>query len=596
MDGNKKGRVCPPVLRKLAKHVHTWTVGYIVFQLISMAWGMETPTTLEGRKEDEMEHSHNTDSLSMMILITLLIVDVLILWLFKIRRLQFIHETGVAMIIGVIVGSIIKYCENRHHKKPFTVKIKNCNNLTNAPRSVWVNINGTEYTYSLMGIRFPEQTQPDDTNEIESRATFNPEIFFYVLLPPIIFYAGYSMQKRYFFRNLGAILTYAFIGTTISCLVTGSMVYGFNIWTGVTSDFDYPECLLFGALISATDPVTILAIFHDIHVDVDMYALVFGESVLNDAVALVLYRAIESYLAYNPREMRQFDLLSVIQAIGDFIAIFTGSFVIGCGMSCINALVTKLTKLGSFPILETALLFLMSYCTFLAAEVANWSGIVAVLFCGITQQHYTYKNLTQESRIRTLQTFELMNFLAENFIFTYIGLSVFAFTGHQWNPGFIAWSFFSIMVGRFLNIYPLSFLLNLGRTRTIPCNFQHMMFFSGLRGAIAFALAVRNTVSIPRQMMLTATLVIVIVSVIIFGGLTMPVLTLLGIRSGVDEYEEEKRARRLSLLDVNDPASSTPVDRIEKKIYEKAWLVRAWSKVDNKYFKPLFVEESALTQ
>lgn len=584
-------------LGQYTRYFHLWMFITIVFQIMLTVHGMETPTTLEGRKEDEMEHSHNTDSLSMMILITLLIVDVLIIWLFKIRRLQFIHETGVAMIIGVVVGALIKYSESQNQKKPLAVKIKNCGNLTNAPRSVFVNINGTEYSYNLIGIRFPSQTSPpEETNEIESRATFNPEIFFYVLLPPIIFYAGYSMQKRYFFRNLGAILTYAFIGTTISCVSTGSLIYWFNQWTGVTADFDYPECLLFGALISATDPVTVLAIFHDIHVDVDMYALVFGESVLNDAVALVLYRAIESYLAYNPREMRQFDVLSVLQAGGDFVAIFTGSFVIGCGMSCINALVTKLTKLGSFPILETALLFLMSYCTFLAAEVANWSGIVAVLFCGITQQHYTYKNLTEESRVRSIQTFELMNFLAENFIFTYIGLSVFAFTGHQWNPGFIAWTFLAIIVGRFLNIYPLSFLLNLGRTRTIPFNFQHMMFFSGLRGAIAFALAVRNTVSIPRQMMLTATLVIVIVSVIVLGGLTMPVLSGLGIRSGVDEHEEEKRARRLSLLDINDPSTSTPVDRIEKKIYEKAWLVRAWSQVDNKYLKPLFVEESALTQ
>ncbi|EDO43052.1 predicted protein, partial [Nematostella vectensis] len=541
-----------------------------------------------GKREDEMEHSHNTDSLSIMILIGLLIVDILVIWLFKIRRLKFIHETGVAMIIGVVVGALIKYSEVGHHKQPLSVKIKNCNNLTNAPQSVWVNINGTEYTYNLMGIRFPAQTQaPDETNEIESRATFNPEIFFYVLLPPIIFYAGYSMQKRYFFRNLGAILTYAFFGTTISCFATGSLIYGFNVWTGVTKDFDYPECLLFGALISATDPVTVLAIFHDIHVDVDMYALVFGESVLNDAVAIVLYRAIESYLAYNPREMREFDLMSCAQALSDFVAIFTGSFVIGCSMSCINALVTKLTKLGSFPILETALLFLMSYCTFLMAEIANWSGIVAVLFCGITQQHYTYKNLTDESRARTLQTLELLNFMAENFIFTYIGLSVFAFTSHQWNPGFIGWSFLAIFVGRFLNIYPLTFFLNLGRTRTIPANFQHMMFFSGLRGAIAFALAVRNTVSIPRQMMLTTTLIIVIVSVIVFGGITLPVLQFLNIRSGVDEQEEETRARRLSLIDINDPTASTPQDRLEKKIYEKAWLVRAWSRVDSKYLTPM---------
>ena len=564
------------------------------FLWLSRVHSYETPTTLEGKKEDEIDHSHMTDSLSMLILITLLIFNVLVIWLFKIRRFRIFHETGVAMIFGMMVGAIIRYSETQR-RKPLTVKIKNCGNLTNAPQNVWVNINGTEYSYTLTGIHFPSHTSvTNEGNEIETKSSFNPEIFFYVLLPPIIFHAGYSMQKRYFFRNLGAILTYAFFGTTISCLAIGSIMYGYNRWTGVTSDFDWPECLLFGALISATDPVTILAIFHDLHVDVDMYALVFGESVLNDAVALVLYRAIESYLAYNPSEMREFDLFSFLRAIQSFITIFTGSFVIGCAMSCANALVTKLTKIDSFPILETSLFFLMSYCSFLAAEVASWSGIVAVLFCGITQQHYTYKNLSDESRMRTLQTFELMNFLSENFIFCYIGLSVFTFTYHKWNLGFIGCAFLATQVARALNVYPLTFLLNLGRTRKIPGNYQNMLFFSGLRGAIAFALAVRNTVSIPRQMMLTTTLIIVVVSVIVFGGLTLPVLSLLKIETGIDEMEEEKRARRLSLIDINDPSSSTPQERIEKKQWEKSWIVRVWDKFDNKYLKPILVEEHAL--
>ena len=556
---------------------------------------VETPTTLEGRKEDEMENTHKTDSLSMFILITLLIINVLMIWLFKIRRFEFFHETGVAMILGVMVGAIIKYSENHGHKKPLAVKIKNCGNITIAPKNVYVTINGTDYSYILTGIRFPPHTAPsDEGNEIESKSSFNPEIFFYVLLPPIIFYAGYSFQKRYFFRNLGAIMTYAFFGTTISCIVTGSLVFGFNRWTGVTTTFDYAECLLFGALISATDPVTVLAIFHDLHADLDLYALVFGESVLNDAVAIVLYRAIETYLAYNQSDLRDFDLFSFLKAIGNFIVIFVGSFTIGTGLSCVNALVTKLTKIGSFPILETALFFLMSYSTFLVAELSNWSGIVAVLFCGITQQHYTYRNLTEESRARTMQTFELLNFLAETFIFSYIGLSVFAFTNHQWNVGFIGWSFMAIQIGRALNIYPLSLFLNIGRTRKIPLNLQHMMFFSGLRGAIAFALAVRNTVSIPRQMMLTTTLIIVIVSVIVFGGSTMPVLSCLKIKTGIDALEEEKRARRLSLIDVNDPSGSTPQERIEKKQFEKSWLVAVWSRFDEKFLTPIFVEESQL--
>ena len=79
-----------------------------------------------------------------------------------------------------------------------------------------------------------------------------------------------------------------------------------------------------------------------------------------------------------------------------------------------------------------------------------------------------------------------------------------------------------------------------------------------------------------------------------FGGITLPVLSLLKIKTGVDEIEEEKRARRLSLIDINDPSSSTPEERIEKKQWEKSWLVRVWDKFDNKYLKPILVEEHAL--
>lgn len=567
--------------------------GFYMLSILSLCYSFDLiddmSVSLEGQKEEEISSSHKTDSLSMLILISLLIATVLVIWLFKLRKFSVFHETGVAMLFGIIVGGIIHLSEDQDGVEK-AVAIGNCENLTTAPRNVWMKINGTDYSYLLSGIVQHTTNNRNEGNELEDKSSFNPEIFFYVLLPPIIFFGGYSLKRRYFFRNLGAICMYAFIGTSISCLIVGTSTYYFNRLTGVTATFDFTECLLFGAMISATDPVTVLAIFHDLHVDVDLYALIFGESVLNDAVAIVLYRAIEAYLAYNPYEARQFNVYSFLSAMGDFVSIFVGSLFIGVSMACITALLTKLTKIGMFPILETALFFLMSYSTFLAAEVASWSGIVAVLFCGIAQKHYTYKNLTPESAIRTTQTFELLNFLAENFIFSYIGLSFCLFNYHQWNFGFIAVAFVATQVGRIMNVYPLSSLLNLGRIRKIPYKHQNMMSFAGLRGAIAFSLAIRNTVSVPRQMMLTATLMIVLISVVLQGGLTLPFAKLINLETGVDEVEEEFKAKRLSLIDLNDPGNS-PEDMEEKRKYEKSWLVRTFSSFDNKYLKPVLTDE-----
>ena len=146
----------------IAKQNFFLTVSIVVILLAMFSDAVETPTTLEGKKEDEMENTHKTDSLSMLILITLLIINVLMIWLFKIRRFEFFHETGVAMILGVVVGAIIKYSESRSQRKPLAVKLKNCGNITIAPKNVFVNINGTEYSYTLTGIRFPPHTSPPD--------------------------------------------------------------------------------------------------------------------------------------------------------------------------------------------------------------------------------------------------------------------------------------------------------------------------------------------------------------------------------------------------------------------------------------------------
>ncbi|NXG31849.1 SL9A6 protein, partial [Dromaius novaehollandiae] len=392
---------------------------------------------------------------------------------------------------GVLVGVVLRY--GIHVPSDVNNVTLSCQ-VQSSPATLLVNVSGKYYEYTLKGEISAQELNNVQDNEMLRKVTFDPEVFFNILLPPIIFYAGYSLKRRHFFRNLGSILAYAFLGTAISCLVIGSIMYGCVALMKVTGqlggDFYFTDCLLFGAIVSATDPVTVLAIFHELQVDVELYALLFGESVLNDAVAIVLSSSI---VAYQPAgdNSHTFDVTAMFKSIGIFLGIFSGSFAMGAAtgvflsrLSLTVCNVTKFTKLREFPLLETGLFFLMSWSTsalpVAGADVTLCSpGVVAVLFCGITQAHYTYNNLSTESQHRTKQLFELLNFLAENFIFSYMGLALFTFQNHVFNPTFVVGAFLAIFLGRAANIYPLSFLLNLGRRNKIGTNLQHMMMFAG---------------------------------------------------------------------------------------------------------------------
>ncbi|XP_059507290.1 LOW QUALITY PROTEIN: sodium/hydrogen exchanger 6a [Stegostoma tigrinum] len=534
----------------------------------------------EPLSEAQAEESHRQDSAELLLFILLLTATIVSLWLLQHRRCRLLHQAGLAMAYGLLVGLVLRY--GIHVPTDISNVTLSCE-LEDSPSTLLINVSGRFYEYTLKSEINPKDINNVENNEMLQKVTFDPEVFFNILLPPIIFYAGYSLKRRHFFRNLGSILAYAFVGTVISCTVIGLIMYGcvklMALIGQLSGDFYFTDCLLFGAFISATDPVTVLAIFNELQADVDLYALLFGESVLNDAVAIVLSSSI---VAYQPEGVNahNFDVAAMFKSFGLFLGIFSGSFALGSATGVVTALVTKFTRLRDFQLLETALFFLMSWSTFLLAEACGFTGVVAVLFCGITQAHYTYNNLSPESKLRTKQLFELLNFLAENFIFSYMGLALFTFENHVFNPIFIITAFLAVFLGRAANIYPLSFFLNLGRRNKIGPNLQHMMMFAGLRGAMAFALAIRDTATYARQMMFTTTLLIVFFTVWVFGGGTTPMLSWLQIRVGVNP--EQEQSANIDHLQQDGPEA----ERRNTKA-ESAWLFRLWYTFDHNYLKPI---------
>ncbi|CAH1965055.1 unnamed protein product [Acanthoscelides obtectus] len=590
--------------------IYQMTAKYIVYSFAIFCIPYCNGAAFDIQLDAKAQSTHRLDSLNLLSYTFLLILTVLTIWLFKHRRVSFLHETGLAVIYGLIVGAIIRYSGSSSQVLNMQVYGNDPSYNSSIPPdtlSLYFPINGKSQMNRTFQYVFREQISDLKQNEIDLKATFDPEIFFNIILPPIIFHAGYSLKRKYFFRNLGAILTYAIIGTTVSSFAVGGLMYGCVqlMPAKLANSFTFLDTLYFGALISSTDPLTILAIFNDLNVDVNLYALVFGESVLNDAVAIVLSGSIQNYGKRYQSGSGGFETKAFFKALGDFFGIFMLSLVIGAVMGCVTALMTKFTRVRDFPLLESALFVLMSYSTFLIAEAAELTGVVAVLFCGICQAHYTYNNLSEDSRIRTKQMFELLNFLAENFIFSYIGVSMFTFPKHHFDPLFISTGFICAAIGRAANIYPLSFLLNLGRKPKIPSNFQHMLFFAGLRGAMSFALAIRNTMSEARQAMLTTTSLIVIITVIIQGGATMSLLNWFQIPVGIDDETEALSTQGVhSVYNSMENAfggGSTPrgggggdwseingsSEFPKSHQNEKAFLARIWGSFDTHYMKPL---------
>jgi sodium/hydrogen exchanger 8 len=115
-----------------------------------------------------------------------------------------------------------------------------------------------------------------------------------LLLPPIIFESGYNMHKKPFFKNIGSVLAYAFGGTFIA-IIFSSVFFYLTGKLGISYEFNWQQSWAFGSLISATDPVAVLAIFKEMDANENLYAIVFGESIFNDAIGIVMFETVMAF-------------------------------------------------------------------------------------------------------------------------------------------------------------------------------------------------------------------------------------------------------------------------------------------------------------
>lgn len=377
------------------------------------------------------------------------------------------------------------------------------------------------------------QDEADEFGEREvssALVSFSDTVLFCVLLPPIIFHSGYRMRGNFFWANIDKITMLAFAGTLVSSVLVGLLVFAGQGFVS-SETLSLAEALTFGALISATDPVTTLAIFEELNVDPHLFNIIFGESVLNDAVAIVLFHIFGKCIGYDGPLMG-----ILLRAATDFAFVFAGSAVAGLLCGCFSALLFKHLQLhvhsrGHGPQLELAIFLVFCYAPYLLAECLSLSGTVAILFTGTSMKRYTYGNLSKEAKGFIETMIGLVSHVAESFIFIDLGTS--AWQTFQATPSLVALTTVACLLARAAHVYPIGFFLN-----SLPMHYprrrfekveMHMVWFSGLRGAIAYALSTQFP-GPHRRCVMSLTMAVVLATVWGLGGTTVPMLRHLGIR------------------------------------------------------------------
>jgi len=394
---------------------------------------------------------------------------------------------------------------------------------------------------------------------------FSPELIFFVILPPIILDAGYTLKRKDFFHNLGTILMLAVVGTVLNCIVFGYLMYGFAKAGWVPLDSESPlESLLFGAVVSATDPVATLAMLGSKEVGAHplLYSLVFGESVLNDAIAIVLYKTFDAALpgggsegegtnSDDPVSESHFGVKELLGALGTFIGVSLGSLVVGVGVALLCCFIFKKVDLSHFPIYEFTLVTLFAYLSYFMAEMLYLSGIMSIFFCSVCLAHYNYYNISTNAQIATQESFKSIAQICECFVFAYIGITgglSIASSHLEWSVPLIILTIVSCLIARACNVFPLCTLANTrrngglcksggmgqGRGSTgarISYPMMVPLWFAGLRGAVAFALSL-SFGGEHVKFVVSSTLMLVLFTTIVGGGLTLPILKWSGMALG----------------------------------------------------------------
>ncbi|MBN1316060.1 MAG: Na+/H+ antiporter [Anaerolineales bacterium] len=361
--------------------------------------------------------------------------------------------------------------------------------------------------------------------------TVTPELILSLFVPPLIFEAAFHVDLRMLRNSLSNIVVLAVPGVLLTTLLVGGIV---SVGTGLP----FRITVIFGALIAATDPVAVTALFRELGVTRQLSMAVEGESLFNDGTAIVVYRiALVSAISgvFNPME-----------GIFDFFQVALGGMLVGLLLGWFAAqLIARIDD----RLISTTLSTLLAYGAYILAELFHVSGVLAVVVAGLMAGNIGAAKTSPSTKNMIFTLWEFLAFVANSVLFLLIGLEVdlIELRDDIW-PIIVA--VFAVLVSRAIAVYGLTWLTSTIRKKDpMKPSWRHVLYWGGLRGAISLALAISLPVSLAhRQTLLAMAFGVLLFTLMVQGTTIQFLLKKLGltVRPEVVEEHERKVGRLLA--------------------------------------------------
>lgn len=368
----------------------------------------------------------------------------------------------------------------------------------------------------LVGLGLGALSQEVEWLEPLHQVSLSPEIILFIFLPTLIFESAFNLDSRLLSQNLAPVLALAAPGLVLSTAMVGAGLY----WL---TPLELGPALLFGALISATDPVAVIALFKEVGAPKRLAILVEGESLFNDATAIVLFRIILAVLLGGALSAG-----TVGNGVVQFLIVFVGGLLVG---ALIGYLMIRTIALAEDdPLVEVALSTVVAYAAFIAADhYLSVSGVMATVGAGLVVGTLGATRFTPEVRAYLHQFWEYAAFVANSLIFLLVGMTVeLGGLANVIVP--LAITILVVLVARAVTVFGLVPVASRLVAERIDWRMKSVLFWGGLRGAVALALVLSLPETFPQRGLLTSLAVGVVLFTLLSGGTTMgPLIRALGL-------------------------------------------------------------------